>query len=174
MTKPIPITQDSGYYQDLKFFLELNRQICIFLRGIYSDAFSEKKEVENVMALIRFRRIPSLRRQEQKTLYFVVFFSICVIKVVTSKRHNWLRNGRRIKFDKIKCVSGIPWVQCTNRFSSTVMQTRDISSWSKPLKNPLFTVLNYQPIKNKNRAGKMHLKVARAVPKGLHIVLRQS
>ena len=85
------------------------------------------------------------RRQEQKT-QFLIFYSIWEIIVVTSKRHNLLKNGRRKKFKKGKCISETPWVQRTNRFFSVVIQTGDISlrresSWKldkwKKLKKPL-------------------------------------
>ena len=44
------------------------------------------------------------RGQEQKT-QFLIFYSIWEIIVVTSKRHNLLKNGRRKKFKKRKCIS---------------------------------------------------------------------
>ena len=53
-----------------------------------------------------------------KGAYFVLIPSVAVIKVVPSNRHNLVKNGRRKKIKKGKIISGIPRVQCTNRFLS--------------------------------------------------------
>ena len=54
---------------------------------------------------------------------FLIFWS------VSSHLNVWLfllKDGRRKRFEKRECISGIPWVQGTNRFFSTAIQTKDI------------------------------------------------
>ena len=39
---------------------------------------------------------------------FSSFLSVCIMKVVASKRHNLPENGRRKNLKKIKCISEVP------------------------------------------------------------------